>query len=151
MPVGTGGDWGVPDPGSAPHAPHTGRVTPGRFSLCPPARSFLPCRHRGGGAARPVPPLPASVKGEALRCSPPSPPRSLSPPSRLRCNSEYRGFHAMHRTRRGSEVWKLHPGSERGKMEGGGGTAPSPLVDSVGSGQWGLQRSLPTWRAKFPL
>ena len=102
---------GVPDPGSAPRAPHTGRAAPGRFSLCPPARSFLPRRHRRGGAARPPP---AFVKGEALRCSPP-PTSSPSPPSRPRRNSEYRGFHALYRIQRRSEVWKLHPGS------GGGG------------------------------
>lgn len=75
---------GVPDPGSAPRAPHTGRAAPGRFSLCPPARSFLPRRHRRGGAARPPP---AFVKGEALRCSPPPhllPFPSVPAPTQLR-------------------------------------------------------------------
>lgn len=71
---GAGGDgWGpgVPDPGSAPHAPHTGRVAPGRFSLCPPARSFLPCRHRGGGAACSPPPPPRWLKAKRSAVRPP--------------------------------------------------------------------------------
>ena len=138
---------GVPDPGSAPRAPHTGRAAPGRFSLCPPARSFLPRRHRRGGAARPPP---AFVKGEALRCSPPPPP----PPLPLRPGPD-----ATQSIGGSMRCIGYSGGPKCGNFtleaEGGGrgeGYGPRPTRGQRGFGaRWGLQPSLPTWGAKLPL
>lgn len=137
---------GVPDPGSAPRAPHTGRAAPGRFSLCPPARSFLPRRHRRGGAARPPP---AFVKGEALRCSPPPhllPFPSVPAPTQLRVS----GVPCAVSDTAAVRSVETSPWKRRG---GGGGkdTAPAPLVDSVGSGHGGgCSRHCPPGGQSFP-
>lgn len=145
MPLGSGGDRGCRTPAQHP-APRTpaGLHRGGSPSARPLARSFPAAI---AGAVLPVPP-PRSLKAKRSAVRPPTP--SPSPPSRPRRNSECRGFHALYRIQRRSEVWKLHPGSGGG---GGGGkdTAPAPLVDSVGSGHGGgCSRHCPPGGQSFP-
>lgn len=146
MPLGSGGDRGCRTPAQHP-APRTpaGLHRGGSPSARPLARSFPAAI---AGAVLPVPP-PRSLKAKRSAVRPP-PTSSPSPPSRPRRNSEYRGFHALYRIQRRSEVWKLHPGSGGGGR--GEGYGPRPTRGQRGFGaRWGLQPSLPTWGAKLPL